>query len=200
MSDETTFEAAGPAPRRQADPRAVMVWDPLVRAFHWTLVVLFAANALFDDPESKLHERIGYVVVGLVVARILWGFVGTRHARFSDFRPSIRAALGQLADMATGRRRVHLGHSPLGALMIYNLIGTLLLIGFSGWLMTTDRFWGVKWPEELHEFLVHWAELSVFAHIAAVLIESRRLRINLPRSMVTGYKTMPDKPRDSQDA
>ncbi|MFC3117697.1 cytochrome b/b6 domain-containing protein [Jhaorihella thermophila] len=101
----------------------------------------FAANALVIDEESKLHLWIGYFVIALVAIRIVWGLIGTRYARFSSFRPSLSAAMEQISDIATGRR-IHLGHTPLGALMIYNLIVTLLLIGLTGWLMTTDMFWG----------------------------------------------------------
>lgn len=171
--------------------KKIKVWDPVVRLFHWSLVAAFAANALVIDEESKLHLWIGYFVIALVAVRILWGLVGTRYARFSSFRPSLSAAMEQISDIATGRRRIHLGHTPLGALMIYNLIVTLLLIGLTGWLMTTDMFWGVEWPEELHEMFVTWAEISVVLHIAAVIYESRRTGVNLPRAMVTGAKTLP---------
>jgi cytochrome b len=78
--------------------------------------------------------------------------------------------------------------------MIYNLLVTLLVIGLSGYLMTTDMFWGVEWPEELHEAAVAWAEISVVLHIAAVVFESLRTRVNLPRAMVTGYKDLPPSP------
>ena len=63
------------------------VWDPAVRLFHWALVAGFAANALFTDDESKLHQWIGYAVLGLVLFRLVWGFVGSPHARFADFPP-----------------------------------------------------------------------------------------------------------------
>jgi cytochrome b len=168
------------------------VWDPAVRLFHWALVAGFAANALFTDDESRLHQWIGYAVVGLVLFRLCWGFVGSPHARFADFPPDPAAAIDQLQDIATGRRRVHLGHTPLGALMIYNLLLGMLVIGVSGWLMTTDRFFGVPWTEELHEAAVTWAEVSVLAHILAVIWESRRTGVNLPRAMVTGVKAVPD--------
>jgi cytochrome b len=72
--------------------------------------------------------------------------------------------------------------------MIYNLLITLLVIAGSGWLMTTDAYWGVKWPQEVHELAVNWAEVSIAAHIAAVVFESRRLRVNLARAMITGKK------------
>lgn len=168
------------------------VWDPFVRIFHWSVVAGFTANALFTDPEGNLHENIGLAILGLVALRIVWGVFGTRHARFSDFLPSVSASIGQLREMATGRRRIHLGHSPLGALMIYNLLGSLLVICISGYMMTTIAFFGVDWVEELHEIAVTWAEISVVVHVAAVFLESRRLGVNLPKSMVTGYKEIDD--------
>jgi cytochrome b len=168
------------------------VWDPAVRVFHWALVAGFAANALFTDPEEGLHRNIGYVVLGLVGLRILWGLVGTRFARFASFPPDPAAVMEQVSDIATGRRRVHLGHTPLGALMIYNLLLSMIVIGMSGWMMTTLTWFGVEWVEELHEAAVTWAEISVVVHIAAVLWESARTGVNLPRAMVTGYKRIPD--------
>ena len=168
------------------------VWDPVVRVFHWTLAAGFGANALLTDPERDLHHLIGYGVAALVALRVLWGMVGPRYARFSSFRPSPSGALGQMADMVAGRRRVHLGHTPLGALMIYNLLLTLAMIAGSGHAMTTLAFWGVEWVKDLHEAAVTWAELSVLAHVAAVIWESRRTGVNLPLAMVTGYKEVPD--------
>ncbi|SFQ57199.1 cytochrome b/b6 domain-containing protein [Donghicola eburneus] len=170
----------------------IKVWDPAVRLFHWSLVIAFTANALILDDDSKLHQYVGYVVVGLVAFRVLWGFVGSRYARFNSFPPSVAGATEQLSDMATGRTKIHVGHTPLGALMIYNLLATLAIIGASGYLMTTDMFWGVEWPEEVHELSVAWAEFSVVLHIAAVIFESRRTKVNLPRAMMTGVKTVPD--------
>lgn len=169
----------------------VKVWDVFVRLFHWSLVIAFAANALVIDEDSALHPIIGYTVVGLVVARILWGFVGTQYARFKSFPPSLTAATGQMTDIATGRKHIHVGHTPLGALMIYNLLTSLLMVGLSGHLMTTDMFWGAGWVEEMHEIAVTWVEISVVAHIAAVIYESRRTKVNLPLAMVTGYKEIP---------
>ncbi len=93
-----------------------------------------------------------------------------------------------MTDMAAGRKSAHL----VRALMIFNLILSLAGIAATGYMMTTNVFWGVEWVEELHEVLVTWAELSVIVHIAAVDWESRRTGINLPRAMVTGVKRVPD--------
>lgn len=170
----------------------VRVWDIFVRVFHWSLVLFFVANAFLVDDESDLHIWIGYAVAALVAARLIWGVVGTSHARFSDFPPSVAGAMTQLKDLATGRKRLHLGHTPLGALMIYNLLLTLIVICVSGYLMTTDMFWGTEWTEELHEAAVSWAEFSILLHIGGVLYETVRSGINLPAAMVTGYKKIPD--------
>jgi cytochrome b len=167
------------------------VWDPFVRVFHWSLLILMSANAFVLDDESKYHRWVGYTVAGLLVARIVWGFVGPRYARFSSFPPSARRSLEQLTDLVSGRRRIHLGHTPLGALMIYNLILSVAVICISGYLMTTDMFWGVEWPEEVHEAAVTWVKISVVLHVAAVVFESIRTKVNLPRAMVTGYKKLP---------
>ena len=167
------------------------VWDPFVRVFHWSLLILMSLNVFILDDETKFHRWVGYTVAGLLAARILWGFIGPRYARFRSFPPSARQSLEQLTDLASGRKRIHLGHTPLGALMIYNLILTIAVICLSGYLMTTDMFWGVEWPEEVHEAAVTWVKISVALHVAAGLFESYRTKVNLPRAMVTGYKELP---------
>lgn len=172
--------------------RDFKVWDPFVRVFHWSLVAGFAANALFVDDDSKLHEWVGYFVVGLVLLRLLWGLIGPQFARFASFWPKAATLQEQLTDMATGRRRAHLGHTPLGALMILNLLAVMLAIGGTGYMMTTNMFWGVDWVEEAHEMLVAWAEISIVLHVAAVLWESKRTGVNLPRAMMSGVKSIPN--------
>lgn len=172
--------------------KRIAVWDPLVRVFHWSLVLTFAANALIIDDDSDLHEWVGWFILGLVLTRILWGFVGTRYARFASFPPSLSGARDQLAEMTGQPRTTHIGHTPLGALMIYNLIASLLVVCLSGYLMTTDMFWGVEWPEHLHEASVYWTEISVLLHIAGVIFESRRTGVNLPRALIKGYKEIPE--------
>jgi cytochrome b len=168
------------------------IWDPVVRVFHWSLVGLFTANALILDDDGAAHEWVGYAIVALVCLRLVWGFVGPRSARFAAFLPGLGAVTEQISDIATHRRRTHLGHSPLGALMIVNLLAVMLGIGATGYMMTTNAFWGIEWVEDVHEILVTWAEISVVLHIAAVMFESRRTGINLPRAMVTGTKRVPD--------
>ncbi|PTX03852.1 cytochrome b/b6 domain-containing protein [Pararhodobacter aggregans] len=172
--------------------RRYHVWDPFLRLFHWSLVTLFALNALILDPESRLHRWVGYAVAALIGLRIVWGLIGPARARFADFLPTPFAVAEQIGDIRAHRRRAHLGHTPLGALMIVNILLTVIAIAVTGYMQTTLAYWGVGWVKELHEALVTWAELSVAAHVAAVIWESRRIGINLARAMITGDKPVPE--------
>jgi len=171
--------------------KTVRVWDPFVRIFHWSLVLSLTINAFFNKGDSTAHHWIGYFVATLILARVAWGFIGSNYARFSSFPPSIVGSLEQASDISVGRKTAHIGHTPLGALMIYNLISTVFVICLSGYLMTTDAFWGTDWIEELHRGAVTWAEFSAAIHIGAVFVESFRTKVNLPRAMITGYKNLP---------
>jgi cytochrome b len=74
--------------------------------------------------------------------------------------------------------------------MVYNMLLTFLAIGVTGYMQTTVTWFGVEWVEQAHELLVTWAEISAALHVAAVIFESRRLGVNLPKAMVTGYKDL----------
>lgn len=170
-----------------AAPAMVPVWDPLVRVFHWSLVAAFAI-AWLTDGDHKVHHVAGYAVLGLIGFRLVWGFVGSRHARFADFVPSPGALRAYLADLRRGRPRRHLGHNPAGGVMILAMLALLTAIGVTGWLQTTTAFWGVDWVEELHEALA-WTGLGLVAlHVAGVALSSLLHRENLVRAMVTGRK------------
>ncbi len=186
MTDTAASVVAGPG------PHAVRVWDLGVRVFHWSLATLFLLNFAVLDPESKLHEWVGYAVVGLVALRLLWGVVGTRYARFSAFPPSLAAARDHLVALVRGEREAPApGHNPLGALMVYNLFACMLLLGLTGWMMTLDAFWGVDWVEEAHEIIANFAAISVGLHVLGVAVESRRSKVSLVRAMLTGWKELP---------
>ena len=165
----------------------VRVWDLAVRIFHWSLVTSFAVAWLAEEGES-LHEIAGYAVLGLVAFRLLWGFVGTVHARFADFVPSPSVLIGYLRAMLAGRARRHIGHNPAGGAMIVVLLVMLALASGSGWLMTTDRFWGENWLEDAHEILSELTLVLIALHVAGVLISSIAHRENLVVAMITGRK------------
>lgn len=183
----------GPQASAPAARPSVRVWDPLVRLVHWGVAGAVLLNATIVEDDSTAHEVIGYIAVGLVATRLVWGLVGTPHARFSAFPPNPVAALRHIAGLIRGRRKVHLSHNPAGALMVYNLWVTLLGLGATGYMMGTPRYFGMDWVEELHEVLFAWLMVSVGLHLAGVVIDSLATRVNLVRAMVDGRKRLPPK-------
>ncbi len=172
-------------------PATVRVWDPLVRIFHWSLVGLFTFAFLTGDEWQKPHEVAGYVIAGLIGFRVIWGFVGSRHARFASFiyRPSTVA--GFLTDTVRMKARRYLGHNPAGGLMVIALLLVLAAISLSGFMMTTNAYWGVEWVEELHEASAFAALGLIGLHVGGVIVAGFEHGENLVRAMVTGRKRAP---------
>jgi cytochrome b len=111
----------------------VYVWDPLVRIFHWTLVVAFLTAYLTGDEENTLHIYSGYYILGLIAFRLLWGFIGTKYARFSSFNLSPRALFDYLTSLfSSGKGKQYTGHNPAGSWMVMLMLLSLLATGFSG--------------------------------------------------------------------
>lgn len=110
----------------------VRVWDPLVRLFHWTLVAAFIIAYVTGEEDSLVHIYAGYYILGLLVFRIIWGFVGTRYARFSDFIYSPRRTVQYLKGMFSGKPEHFLGHNPAGGWMIVMLLVSLALTTWTG--------------------------------------------------------------------
>ncbi len=162
----------------------VYVWDRFVRVHHALLALSVAANTWLLAGGEAPHRWLGYALVGLVAARIAWGVVGSKHARFAAFFPTHK----RLAAYLCGHRRAARGHNPLGALMVLAMLTLVLALGVSGWLMGTDRYWGEAWLEDVHETLADTLLVGAALHIVAVVVVSLRSRINLPRAMLTGYE------------
>lgn len=167
---------------------SVKVWDPFVRLFHWSLVSCVLLNLWILEEGETAHELAGYTAVGLVLARVVWGFIRSRHARFSDFFPTPRRVTAHLQALLRGELPLSVGHNPLGALMMLALMALVLSLGLTGWLQGTDAYFGEEWLEELHEGLANTLLLLAGLHAAAAIVMSRLERVNLVRAMVTGKK------------
>jgi cytochrome b len=164
------------------------VWDRAVRVLHWSLVLTVAAAWITRHSPGRWHEWLGYATLAIVAARVAWGLLGRGHARFSDFVRGPGHTLAYARELLAGREQRYLGHNPLGGWMAIALLTMIVLVGLTGWLYTTDRFWGVPWMEELHQTLSDVLFSFVGLHIIGVLFTSRRHRENLVASMLHGRK------------
>ena len=164
------------------------VWDPLVRLLHWGLVAGVTAAWLSREGWPALHDAAGHLVLGLVAVRAVWGLVGPGNARFRGFVRAPRATLAYLRAVLAGREPRHIGHNPLGGWMIVALLLASLAAGFSGWLYTTDAYWGVERVERLHALSADLLLVLAGLHVAGVLFTSARQRENLVAAMIHGRK------------
>jgi cytochrome b len=201
--------------------KMIRVWDVFLRLFHWSVAVGFFV-AYFSEDVLSLHVWAGYVVGALVVLRIVWGFIGPEHARFSSFIYPPGTVLRYLWDLLLGRGKRYLGHSPGGgAMVLVLLIGLLGTVGTGLVLYAIEENAGPlaalvssgsppgqaegeeayegaegsgEFWEEFHEVLANLMLVLVVLHVAGVLLASYVHRENLTRAMVTGRKRAPPPP------
>lgn len=180
---------------------AVKVWDPFVRIFHWLLVLSFTVAWLSGEEIETLHAYAGYAVFGLVLLRLVWGFIGTRHARFRDFvypPAKVKAFIGDTLQL---RARRYLGHNPAGGAMIILMLLCLVLVSVTGFavygieagdgplaMLAGSSGALEELVEETHEVFANLLLLLVLIHVAGVVVESLIHRDNLVKAMFTGRK------------
>jgi cytochrome b len=200
--------------QRASHPATTLVWDPVVRFGHWALVAAVAVAYFSAEEEAggpdPLHVWGGYVVGGIVVLRVLWAFLGPRHARFSDFVCGPLAGLAYLRDLLLGRARRYVGHSPAGGAMVIALLVFLAATVVTGVVaygeqgkgplaavMVTDANAvghdvegerGKNAIGELHGLLANITVALVAAHILGVALASFVHRENLLFAMISGRK------------
>ncbi len=181
----------------------IKVWDPLVRIFHWSLVACFIIAYASGEDFLTLHSWAGYIIFGLLLIRIIWGVIGTRYARFSDFIYRPITIKQFLKDTVKFKARRYLGHNPAGGAMVMLLMLSLLLATFTGlliygaeehagplasWFGNTHSIWAEIF-EETHEFFANFTLLLIFIHVIGVLIESLIHKENLAAAMISGFKS-----------
>lgn len=167
----------------------IRVWDPLVRILHWTLVICVISN-LLNESGHTVHRWLGLTASGVVIVRFVWGFIGPQYARFSDWFPTPSRLIPYIKALLRNEAPRHIGHNPAGAVMMLVLMVLVVSLGVSGYLMTTDAFFGTEWLEDLHETLADILIGSVVLHVGAALFESWKHKENLVASMLHGKKTL----------
>jgi len=196
----------------------IYVWDRMVRFFHWTLVLAFIIAYLSGDELELVHAYTGYYILGLIAVRVVWGFIGTRYARFSQFLYPPSAAITYLKNLFSKQtdkkpKEHYIGHNPAGSWMVIALLLSILATGFSGLKLyelegkgplatTVTEYSQLQqiahddeneqdedlW-EDIHEFFANFTVLLIFLHFGGVILSGRKHHQNLVKSMITGYKT-----------
>jgi cytochrome b len=167
------------------------IWDAPVRLLHWTLAAAIGAAWVTSSRIGPAHEVLGYATLALVLARLAWGVIGNRYARFAGFVRAPEATLRYLRAVIEGRAARHLGHNPLGGWMVVALLGCVALLGLTGWSATTDSLWGYAWPVRLHAALAWVLVILIAMHVGGVLLTSWQHRENLVAAMISGNKAAP---------
>lgn len=170
------------------EKKRILVWDLPTRAFHWLLAVSFAGAFLTAESERyrDIHVTLGYTMLGLIAFRLVWGFVGTRYARFSSFPLGVRGAVRYLRSLLTRLPQHYPGHNPAGSWAIYAMLAMAMLAGATGYATYNEI--GGEWLAELHEGTAGAMLGLVLIHIGAVILSSLIHRENLVGAMLSGYK------------
>ena len=169
--------------------RRILVWDAPTRVFHWLQVLSFVAAYLTADSERlrNYHVALGYILLGLLVFRLLWGFIGTRYARFRSFLFNPKEIVIYLSALIKGKPPHYLGHNPAGSVSVWILLGLGIFICVTGVMALQDNASDVV--GDLHGVATYIMLGVIGLHLIGVLISSILHRENLLRSMFTGFKS-----------
>jgi len=183
--------------------RRIRVWDLPLRLFHWFLLICVSGAILSIEVFDNIdwHLRFGLAVLALLIFRVIWGFVGSRHARFLEFVRGPGAILAYLRKMKSGEG-VTVGHNPVGALSVVALLLVLCVQAGSGLFLTDEILFEAplfKYVSgqtasllaELHETNAALIFTLVGLHLAAILFYRFVKRDNLVTPMITGSKEVP---------
>jgi cytochrome b len=173
---------------RPQTSRSVSVWDWPLRLWHWALTIFVLIAWVTPSTHDGLHRVAGYAVIGLLVFRLGWGFLGTRHSRFRRLVPRLRAAPTYLWSIRHRRTGRYLGLNPAGTAMLMALLAMLTLSSVTGAMQVTVSFFGVWWVEDTHTYSSDAVIILVVLHIIGTVLTSILQRENLPLAMITGRK------------
>ncbi len=171
-----------------SDKQSVLVWDVPTRVFHWLLVICFAGAWLTSESErlQMIHYAFGYSACVLVLFRLVWGVIGTKYARFSQFIQGPAGMVGHLKGLMSASHQDAPGHNPVGGMVMLGLMLFILFIGLTGYLNVKEMFGDLM--GEAHEAIASLALGLVIIHIGAAVIMSLLQKENLIKAMVNGKK------------
>jgi cytochrome b len=168
--------------------RRILVWDTPTRVFHWLQVLSFSVAYLtaFSERTRNYHVALGYILLGLLVFRLLWGFIGTRYALFRSFLFNPKEIISYLLALFKGKPAHYLGHNPAGSVSVWLLLTLGLFVCITGVLALQDD--ASDLVVDLHGLATNVMLGVIALHLVGVLVSSFLHRENLVRSMFTGFK------------
>jgi cytochrome b len=190
----------------------VKVWDAPVRIFHWLLVLLLIFQYVTVKASYMTwHMYGGYTILALLLFRIIWGFVGSTHARFGDFLYGPAAMFAYIRTLPRREAAKFAGHNPLGGLSVLLMLLAVLVQAVTGLFANDDVLtegplvqWIAKetsdWITTIHRYNFYVVLGLVAAHILAVLYYLFYKSENLVKAMFTGYKALPAAPAGARIA
>lgn len=192
-----------------------LVWDLPLRLFHWLLMLSILGLYITAHADAdwlqwltgkaditwmQWHMRLGYTVIGLLLFRIVWGFVGPHHARFSSFLPKPQQLMAYATTLLKRDSKPSVGHNPIGAVMVVVLLAMVAVQAFTGLFTSDDIVWaGPFYPSvstalstqmgSLHHENFEWLQWLIVAHVAAIVFYAVWKRQRLVPPMVHGHKS-----------
>ena len=187
--------------------RGSLVWDLPLRMFHWLLALALIGSWITAEAGfewTPWHFRLGYLALGLILFRCLWGFLGTRHARFGSFLSSPRTVIRYLQDLPGRQASPHVGHNPLGG---WSTVLMLLLVAVqatTGLFLSDDIFYAGPYNPlvsnatagllaQIHHVNFTLLQVAVALHLSAIAFYAIRKQQNLVGPMISGHKTLSEK-------
>ena len=169
---------------------SVQVWDLPLRLWHWALAILVLIAWLTPNTYDRLHRIAGYAVIGLLAFRLIWGFAGTRYARFGRLGVRLRAAPRYIWNLRRGITGRYIGLNPAGTAMLVTLLLLLAVSAITGAMEVTVTFFGVWWAEDTHAYASDAVIILVGLHVLGAIVVGLLQRQNLVRAMFTGRKRL----------
>ena len=171
----------------------------MIRLFHWALAASFGVSWLSGEEYYNLHLQAGYAVLGLICVRVLWGFTGSKHARFSDFTHSPASVIAYLRALPGSKRKRYIGHNPAGGAMVLLMLAGLFVVTLSGIALDAAENWSgplagmslfhyTSLIESIHSMSTDLLLGAVLIHLLGVGVSSLMHRENLVKSMLSGKK------------
>ena len=171
--------------------QTVRVWDPLVRIVHWSVASLIVIDLVNEAGANPWHRYFGYAAGALVLVRLAWGFISTRHASLTLMVRTARRAVQYVSSRGLGSgRAVYVAHNPLGACMALLMWGLILVVVATGWMHELDAFWGDENVQLVHSTAAYVLGGCAVVHVTAAIVTSPYSRTNLTKAMITGRKNV----------